>query len=280
MVGAALTSALPVLARTPWQLALLLGLLALFERSAGSVQQGVIAQLATGGRGRALQGLPARRHQHRHRPRLGLRWRRAGRSTRPGPTSRSSSLNAVFTGFAAWNSTRLPELPPYVRIEGEPRLAVLRDWPYVVVVADHRSVLDALLRHGARPGALHLRAHVGPTGDGRGPARRQHGGRRALPGPPVPSRRLGRGGRPRPRARRGVDRRRLRDRGAGRPRRRDLRDRRPGHRLAGARGRRDDRLRRPVGTPDGARTARAAGPVPGLRRARLQRGARSSGRPW
>ncbi|HSU02906.1 MAG TPA: MFS transporter, partial [Nocardioides sp.] len=34
MVGAALTSALPVLARTPWQLALLLGLLALFERSA------------------------------------------------------------------------------------------------------------------------------------------------------------------------------------------------------------------------------------------------------
>ena len=51
MVGAAVTSALPVLARAPWQLALLLGLLALFERSAGSVQQGVIAQLATGGRG-------------------------------------------------------------------------------------------------------------------------------------------------------------------------------------------------------------------------------------
>ena len=51
MVGAALTSALPVLARTPWQLALLLALLAFFERSAGSVQQGVIAQLATGGRG-------------------------------------------------------------------------------------------------------------------------------------------------------------------------------------------------------------------------------------
>ena len=51
MVGAAACSALPVLARTPWQLALLLGLLALFERSAGSVQQGVIAQMATGGRG-------------------------------------------------------------------------------------------------------------------------------------------------------------------------------------------------------------------------------------
>ena len=51
MVGAALASALPVLARTPWQLALLLAVLSLFERSAGSVQQGVIAQLATGGRG-------------------------------------------------------------------------------------------------------------------------------------------------------------------------------------------------------------------------------------
>ena len=44
-------------------------------------------------------------------------------------------LNAVFTGFAAWNTTRLPDLPAYRRAEGEPRLAVLRDWPYAVVVA-------------------------------------------------------------------------------------------------------------------------------------------------
>ncbi|MCY7399520.1 MAG: hypothetical protein LH477_00915 [Nocardioides sp.] len=36
-------------------------------------------------------------------------------------------LNAVFTGFAAWNSRRLPELPPYLRTAGEPRMAVLRD---------------------------------------------------------------------------------------------------------------------------------------------------------
>jgi hypothetical protein len=43
-------------------------------------------------------------------------------------------LNAVFTGFAAWNTTRLPHLPPYRRGAGEPRLAVLRDWPYVVIV--------------------------------------------------------------------------------------------------------------------------------------------------
>jgi MFS family permease len=134
MTGAALTSALPVLARTPWQLALLLSVLALFERSAGSVQQGVIAQLATGGRGVLFKA-----------------YLRAVTNTAIGLGSVFGGaalviderwayvsvflINAVFTGFAAWNTTRLPDLPGYVRIEGEPRLAVLRDWPYVVVVA-------------------------------------------------------------------------------------------------------------------------------------------------
>jgi MFS family permease len=134
MTGAALASALPVLARTPWQLALLLAVLAFFERSAGSVQQGVIAQLATGGRGVLFKA-----------------YLRAVTNTAIGLGSVFGGaalvideswayisvflLNAVFTGFAAWNSTRLPELPRYLRIEGEPRLAVLRDWPYVVVVA-------------------------------------------------------------------------------------------------------------------------------------------------
>jgi MFS family permease len=134
MTGAALTSALPVLARTPWQLALLLAVLAFFERSAGSVQQGVIAQLATGGRGVLFKA-----------------YLRAVTNTAIGLGSVFGGaalvvderwayvsvflINAVFTGFAAWNTTRLPDLPGYVRIEGEPRLAVLRDWPYVVVVA-------------------------------------------------------------------------------------------------------------------------------------------------
>jgi MFS family permease len=134
MIGAALTSALPVLARSPWQLALLLGLLALFERSAGSVQQGVIAQLATGGRGVLFKA-----------------YLRAVTNTAIGLGSVFGGaalvideswayvsvfvLNAVFTGFAAWNTTRLPDLPAYRRGEGEPRLAVLRDWPYAVVVA-------------------------------------------------------------------------------------------------------------------------------------------------
>ena len=134
MVGAALTSALPVLARAPWQLAVLLGLQALFERSAGSVQQGVIAQLATGGRGVLFKA-----------------YLRAVTNTAIGLGSMFGGaalvideswayvsvflLNAVFTGFAAWNTTRLPDLPSYERAAGEPRLAVLRDWPFVVVTA-------------------------------------------------------------------------------------------------------------------------------------------------
>ena len=135
MTGAALTSALPVLARTPWQLALLLGLLALFERSAGAVQQGVIAQLATGGRGVLFKA-----------------YLRAVTNTAIGLGSVFGGaalvdrrewayvsvfvLNAVFTGFAAWNTHRAcPTCRPTVRVEGEPRLAVLRDWPYVVIVA-------------------------------------------------------------------------------------------------------------------------------------------------
>lgn len=134
MAGAALTSALPVLATTPWQLAGLLALLTLFERSAGSVQQGVIAQLATGGRGVLFKAyLRAVTNSA-----IGLgsvfggaalvideRWAYVAVFV----------LNAVFTGLAALNSTRLPDLPPYVRGAGEPRLAVLRDVPFVAITA-------------------------------------------------------------------------------------------------------------------------------------------------
>jgi MFS family permease len=134
MVGAAVTSALPVLARSPWQLALLLGLLALFERSAGSVQQGVIAQLATGGRGVLFKAyLRAVTNTA-----IGLGSVFGGAALvidEPWAYVSVFVLNAAFTGFAAWNTTRLPDLPPYRRAEGEPRLAVLRDWPYAVVVA-------------------------------------------------------------------------------------------------------------------------------------------------
>lgn len=134
MVGAAFASALPVLARAPWQLALLLGVQALFERSAGSVQQGVIAQLATGGRGVLFKAyLRAVTNTA-----IGLGSVFGGAALIVDQTWAYVAvfiLNAVFTGFAAWNCRRLPDLPSFQRAEGEPRLAVLRDWPYAVVVA-------------------------------------------------------------------------------------------------------------------------------------------------
>jgi MFS family permease len=133
MVGAAIFSAPPVLARSPWVLAVLLGVLALFERSAGAVNQGVIAQLATGGRAVLFKAyLRAVTNTA-----LGLGAVFGGLALIVDETWAYVGvfvLNAVFTGFAAWNTTRLPHLPPYRRGAGEPRLAVLRDWPYVVIV--------------------------------------------------------------------------------------------------------------------------------------------------
>lgn len=132
MAGAAIFSAPPVFARTPWALAVLLGLLALFERSAGAVNQGVIAQLATGGRGVLFKAyLRAVTNTA-----LGLGSVFGGAALvidEPWAYVSVFFLNAAFTGFAAWNTTRLPLLPPHTRAEGEPRLAVLRDWPYVVI---------------------------------------------------------------------------------------------------------------------------------------------------
>ncbi|GAA2746199.1 MFS transporter [Terrabacter aerolatus] len=132
MAGSALFSAPPVLATSPWALALLLGVLAFFERGAGAVNQGVIAQLATGGRGVLFKA-----------------YLRAVTNTALGLGSVFGGaalviderwayvsvfvLNALFTGFAAWNTTRLPDIAPHTRQAGEPRLAVLRDWPYVVI---------------------------------------------------------------------------------------------------------------------------------------------------
>jgi MFS family permease len=132
MVGSAVFSAPPVLARSPWVLALLLGLLAVFERGAGAVNQGVIAQLATGGRGVLFKAyLRAVTNTA-----LGLGSVFGGAALVIDETWAYVGvfvLNAVFTGFAAWNTTRLPRLPPHERATGEPRLAVLRDWPYVVI---------------------------------------------------------------------------------------------------------------------------------------------------
>ena len=187
-----LFSAPPVLARTPWMLALLLGVLAFFERGAGAVNQGVIAQLATGGRGVLFKA-----------------YLRAVTNTALGLGSVFGGaaliiderwayvtvffLNAVFTGLAAWNTTRLPDLAAAragrrrAAPRGPPRLAVRRHHDH------HGALLPALLRHGARPGPLRLRAHVGAHRHGRRPAHHQHGRRRPLPGAAVAPGRLGRG---------------------------------------------------------------------------------------
>lgn len=134
MVGAAVFSAPPAFARSPWMLALLLGVLALFERGAGAVNQGVIAQLATGGRGVLFKAyLRAVTNSA-----LGLGSVFGGLALivdEPWAYVSVFLLNAVFTGFAAWNCTRLPHLAAHERAAGEPRLAVLRDWPYVVITA-------------------------------------------------------------------------------------------------------------------------------------------------
>ena len=132
MVGAAVFSAPPVLASSPWMLALLLGVLAFFERGAGAVNQGVVAQLATGGRGVLFKA-----------------YLRAVTNTALGLGSVLGGaalviderwayvtvfvVNALFTALAAWNTTRLPDMAPHPRAAGEPRLAVIRDWPYVVI---------------------------------------------------------------------------------------------------------------------------------------------------
>ena len=136
MLGAALTAWPPAFAPTPLALTLLLSVQAVFLSASGAVYQGVIAQLATGGRGVRFKA-----------------YLRAVTNTAIGLGSMVGGLallvdedwayisvffgQAVLTGFAAWNTTRLPPLPPHPRREGEARLGVLRDRPYAVLMALH-----------------------------------------------------------------------------------------------------------------------------------------------
>lgn len=134
IAGSAAFSAPPVFARSPLVLAVLLGVLALFERSAGAVQQGVIAQLATGGRGVLFKAYL----RSVTNSALGLGSVFGGVALAVDEVWAYVAVffvNAAFTGFAAWSTTRLPHLPAHQRQPGEPRLAVLHDWPYVVVAA-------------------------------------------------------------------------------------------------------------------------------------------------
>ncbi len=133
MAGAALTAFWPVLAATPLVLTLLLGVQAFFERSANAVRQGVIAQIATGGRGVLFKAyLRAVTNSA-----LGLGALFGGLALTIDETWAYVgvfALNTVFTGIAALVTSRLPHLPAHPRAAGEPRLAVARDLPYLVVV--------------------------------------------------------------------------------------------------------------------------------------------------
>ncbi|WP_104107664.1 MFS transporter [Nocardioides sp. 616] len=133
LTGSALFSAPPVLARSPLALAVLLGILALFERSANAIQQGVIAQIARGGKGVLFKAyLRAVTNTA-----IGLGAVCGGLALTVDRTEAYVAvfvLNALFTGFAAWNTTRLPDIPARPHVKGEPRLAVIRDLPYVVIV--------------------------------------------------------------------------------------------------------------------------------------------------
>ena len=153
MVGGGAASArLPVLATTPWALALLLGVLAFFERGAGAVSQGVIAQLATGGRGVLFKAYLRAVTNTAHRARARSSAARRSSSTSGGPTSPSSSSTPSSPGSPPGTRPGCPTSPRTAR--GGGRAAArrsLRDWPFVVMTRHHRAVLAPLLRHGARP---------------------------------------------------------------------------------------------------------------------------------
>jgi len=130
MIGLAIVTPLPALARSPLILAVALGLEAAFASSANAVRNGIIAQIARGGRGVAFKAYL----------RAVTNAAIAGGSLVGGLALVLDTdaaylvvfvLAGILVAFAAANSTRLAHLPPIPRAAGEPRLQVLRDRPFV-----------------------------------------------------------------------------------------------------------------------------------------------------
>lgn len=130
----AIATPLPALATSPVALAALLSVETALASSANSVRNGVIAQVATGGRG--VQFKAYLRAVTNSAIALGSTVGGAALLVDT-PTAYVSVfvLADALCALAAWNTTRLQHLPAYQRSEGEPRLAVLRDLPFVAVVA-------------------------------------------------------------------------------------------------------------------------------------------------
>ncbi len=133
MIAQAIATPLPVLATTPWSLAALLGVDAALASSVGSVRNGVIAQVAIGGRGVLFKAYL--RAVTNSSIALGsvVGGIALAVDTRAAYVT-AFVLAGLLTAFAAWNGTRLAHLPPHRPAEGEPRLGVLRDLPFVAVV--------------------------------------------------------------------------------------------------------------------------------------------------
>jgi MFS family permease len=133
MLALAVATPLPVLATSPWVLTLLLAVEAALASAANAVRNGLTAQVAIGGRG--VQFKAYLRAVTNSGIALGSVVGGAALvvDTRAAYVS-VFVMAGVLCGFAAWNTTRLIHLPPYRRPDGEPRLGVLRDLPFVAVV--------------------------------------------------------------------------------------------------------------------------------------------------
>ncbi len=132
MIALAFATPLPVLADTPLTLALFLAVETGLASAANSVRNGVVAQVAIGGRGVSFKAYL--RAVTNSAIAVGSVF---GGAALVLDTDAAFVAVFVFAGLltavAAWNSSRLQHLPAYARPEGEPRLGVLRDLPYVAV---------------------------------------------------------------------------------------------------------------------------------------------------
>lgn len=133
MAALVIATPLTVLARSPVWLAALLAVEAALTSSANSVRNGLIAQLAVGGRGVSFKAYL----------RAVTNSAIAAGSLAGGAAllvDTDTAYVAVFVGagllmaVAAVTTSRVRHVPPNPRAAGEPRMAVLRDRPFVAVV--------------------------------------------------------------------------------------------------------------------------------------------------
>lgn len=134
--------------RSLWALVVVMALMSVFATGGGAVRNGYIARIAPGGQGVAFKGYL------RAVTNVAMAFGAALGGIalwidRPWAYLGVFALDAASSVAAGLIARRLPHLPPSLaRAAGEPRLAVLRDTPYVVVtllsgmVAMHFTVME------------------------------------------------------------------------------------------------------------------------------------------